>query len=83
MYPVSTIWQDDDRLGECLITGLEDLGSEIFNNGSLQVDLTQTSFSSIPSVDIELGNATSDCSEEVLMQRAQGILRGVNMLFGR
>ena len=83
MYPTSQIWSEDDRLGESLIAGLAGEGFEIFEGGSMQMDLTQTSFSSIPSVDIELGNAASDHSEETLTLKAQGLLAGINIFFGQ
>ncbi len=82
MYPVCNIWTEDNRLGECLIAGLTSAGCPILSGGSIQADLTQTSYSSVPSVDIELGNAASDHSEEQLALRAQGLLAGVNGFFG-
>ena len=82
MYPVSEIWQEDDRLGDCLISGLTAAGSPIFGEGSMQMDLTQTSFSKVPSVDIELGNAASDHSDEALSLRASGLAAGVDAFFG-
>ena len=60
----------------------ENMSAPIFDNGSMDMDLTQTSFSSIPSVDIELGNAASDHSDEALSLRAQGLLAGLNLFFG-
>ncbi len=82
MYPVSEIWPEDNRLGESLIQGLTEAGAPIHGNGISPADLTQTSFSSIPSVDMELGNAASDHSEEALRLRAEGLLRGLNIFFG-
>ncbi|MBR6323129.1 MAG: N-acetylmuramoyl-L-alanine amidase [Lachnospiraceae bacterium] len=83
MYPVSEIWQEDDRLGESLIQGLQSVGAPIHGNGLRQLDLTQTSYSKIPSIDIELGNAASDHSDDALWLRARGLLAGVNIFFGR
>ena len=82
MYPVSEIWPEDNRLGECLIEGLRTVGAPIHGNGISPADLTQTSFSSVPSVDMELGNAASDHSEEALRLRAEGLLTGINLFFG-
>ena len=45
-------------------------------------DLTQTSFSTIPSVDIELGNQCSDHSDSVLKKEADGLMTGINSYFG-
>jgi N-acetylmuramoyl-L-alanine amidase len=40
--------------------------------------LTQTSYSTIPSVDIELGNQCSDHSDKKMEKLADGLLRGIN-----
>ncbi len=82
MDPVSSVWEEDERLGESLIRGLTDQGVKIFSSGSMDMDLTQTSFSSVPSVDIELGNQCSDHSSEALYERGYGLLRGLDLFFG-
>ena len=81
MEPVSYTWQKSERLGDCLISGLKTQGCKIMGEGSMDMDLTQTSFSTIASVDIELGNQSSDHSEETLTRLAQGLLAGVNAFF--
>ena len=83
MYPVSDIWPEDNRLGESLIEGLESVGAPIHGNGLSPSDLTQTSFSKIPSIDVELGNAASDHSNDALWLRARGLLAGINIFFGK
>ncbi len=83
MYPVSETWERSDTLGECLITGLASQNCALFESGSMPVDLTQTSYSTVPSIDIELGNAASDHSQEVLANLAAGLLAGVNAYFGQ
>ena len=55
---------------------------KIFSSGSMEMDLTQTSFSTIPSVDIELGDKASDHSDGTLATLADGLLAGVNQYFG-
>ena len=82
MEPVASHWQDHHRLGESLIAGLRANGRKIFSGGSMEMDLTQTSYSTIPSVDIELGDKVSDHSEAALSQIADGLLAGVNQFFG-
>ena len=47
----------------------------------MSIDLTQTSYSTIPSVDMELGNACSDHSDEALSRLADGLTEGVNGYF--
>lgn len=49
----------------------------------MSIDLTQTSYSTIPSVDMELGNACSNHSDETLNIQAEGLLRGINAYYGR
>ncbi len=81
MYPVSETWERSDYLGDCLINGLASQGCPIFDYGSMPVDLTQTSYSKVPSIDIELGNAASDHSDPVLENLAMGLLEGINLFF--
>ena len=47
------------------------------------MDLTQTSFSTVPSIDMELGDKASDHSDAALNTLAQGLLDGVNRYFGQ
>lgn len=82
MEPVASHWQDHDRLGEALIKGLKGAGNKIFSNGSMATDLTQTSYSTIPSVDIELGDKISDHSDQTLNRLADGLVAGINTFFG-
>lgn len=81
MEPVASHWQDHNRLGESLVAGLRDAGNKIFSGGSMEMDLTQTSFSTIPSVDIELGDKASSYSNDTLNQLADGLVAGVNSFF--
>ena len=46
------------------------------------MDLTQTSFSTVPSIDIELGDKVSDHSEGTLNNLADGLAVGVDQFFG-
>lgn len=66
MEPVASHWKQHNALGSCLVDGLRGQGCKIKGNGSMAIDLTQTSYSTIPSVDIELGNGTSDHSDSTL-----------------
>ena len=81
MEPVASHWQQHDALGVSLITGLSDAGAKINGNGSMAIDLTQTSYSTVPSVDIELGNACSDYSDTTLIMLADGLVAGINAFF--
>lgn len=81
MVPVSSTWQKSDSLGEALITGLKGRNIKIFSSGYMELDLTQTSYSSVASVDIELGDAASDHSDAALQNIALGLTDGVNSYF--
>lgn len=78
MEPVSFTWEKSDALGEALIDGLDSQGVKIFGDRHVEQDLTQTSYSSVPSIDIELGDRVSDTSEENLIKIAAGLLKGVS-----
>ena len=81
MEPVASNWQKHNALGESLVAGLKNTGVKIFSSGAMEMDLTQTSFSTIPSIDIELGDKKSDHSDAVLNQLADGLLDGINRYF--
>lgn len=81
MYPVSETWQKSNALGDKLIEGLQANGVKIFEGGSMQMDLTQTSYSKVPSIDIELGDKTSDHSNEALAVLCKGVCDGVDLYF--
>ncbi|MCR4654990.1 MAG: N-acetylmuramoyl-L-alanine amidase [Lachnospiraceae bacterium] len=81
MYPVSGIWKEHERLGRDLMDGLSEAGFKLHNSGSMSIDLTQTSFSTIPSVDIELGNQAGRHDEEYLNDLAKALLTGIDEFF--
>lgn len=82
MEPVKSNWQKHNALGESLVSGLKGVGVKIFSSGAMEMDLTQTSYSTIPSIDIELGDKASDHSSGTLDTLAEGLLAGVNGYFG-
>ena len=82
MEPVASHWQEHERLGDNLISGLKAQGIKVWSSNPLDTDLTQTSYSTIPSVDIELGNQCSDHSDSVLNTEAEGLTAGINSYFG-
>lgn len=83
MEPVKSHWQQHNALGESLVAGLKGAEVKIFSGGSMAMDLTQTSFSTVPSVDIELGDKASDHSSATLATLADGLVAGVNQYFGQ
>ncbi len=76
--PVASYWKEHDALGKALIKGLRSKKVKISGTGAAEIDLTQTSYSTIPSVDIELGNQCSDHSDKKMEKLADGLLRGIN-----
>ena len=82
MAPVSSVWREHERLGEALIKGLRSGGARIFGSGSMDIDLTQTAYSTIPSVDIELGNACSSHDDNTLLKLCRGLVNGIGDYFG-
>ena len=83
MEPVASHWQSHNRLGACLIEGLREKGNKIFSSGAMEMDLTQTSYSTIPSVDIELGDKASAHTAEALEKLADGLLLGIEAYFSK
>ena len=83
MEPVASNWQKHHALGDSLITGLRSAGVKIFSSGTMAMDLTQTSYSTIPSVDIELGDTASDHSSATLNTLADGLTEGIDQFFER
>ena len=83
MEPVASHWSEHNALGSALVEGLRAQGAKIHGGGSMSIDLTQTSYSMIPSVDMELGNACSDHSDSVLDLLGNGLVQGVNSYFGQ
>lgn len=82
MEPVASHWQQHNALGESLITGLKGVGVKIFSGGAMEMDLTQTSYSTVPSIDIELGDKASDHSAATLDVLGNGLADGVDRFFG-
>ena len=82
MEPVASHWESHEKLGESLIAGLKGKGVKIFSSGNMDMDLTQTSYSTVPSVDIELGDKISDHSEKQLNLLGDALVDGVNKYYG-
>ena len=83
MEPVASYYKQHDALGQALVDGLVSVGNSTFSGGSMAIDLTQTSYSTIPSVDVELGNQCSDHSQATLDNLADGIVLGVEGFFSK
>jgi len=75
--PVCDVWEASESLGEYLIKGLASQGISVYKSGSIDIDLTQTSYSKVPSVDIELGNRHSKLTQESIEAYAEGLVQGL------
>ena len=83
MEPVASHWESHNRLGACLIEGLREKGNKIFSSGAMEMDLTQTSYSTIPSVAVELGDKASAHTTEALEKLADGLVIGIEEYFSK
>ena len=83
MEPVKSHWKEHDGLGKALVSGEKAAGVKIYGQGYMGLDLTQISYSTIPSVDIEVGDRASDYSKTTQSKIADGILLGLDEYFGK
>ena len=81
MEPVASMWQEHMALGQALISAFARDGYTLFDGGMLPMDLTQTSYSTIPSVDIELGDTASDHSPQACDGYAKALKDGIDTFF--
>ena len=81
MEPVASHWQDHNRLGENIVKGIEAQGFKLFEGGAMEMDLTQTSYSTVPSIDLEEGDGASDHSGMTFPGLAKGISEGLDSFF--
>ena len=79
--PVASVWRQHEQLGKCLLQGLTEQGCLIFCRHGIVRDLMQTAYSSIPSVDIELGNQCFEHTDAALKKLAEGLRDGINSFF--
>ena len=81
MEPVASIYEEHGRLGESVISGLSEAGAKIFADGPIAQDLTQTSYSTVPSIDLEVGDRGSPYTPDVQGRIAEGVVKGVEIYF--
>lgn len=81
MEPVASNWQKHNALGDKLLEGLRTAGVKIWSGGAMEMDLTQTSYSTVPSIDIELGDKASDHSAATLDVLGNGLADGIELYF--
>ncbi len=81
MEPVAFYWQEHNKLGAAIVQGASEQNVKIYGDGFMGIDLTQTSYSTIPSVDVEVGDRKSDHSESAMKMIADGIASGIAYYF--
>ncbi len=77
MEPVKSHHLQHEAFAACMIAGARSNGVKIYGSGSFEFDLTQTSYSTVPSVNIEVGDKASDISSSGQYAVALGLLYGV------
>ncbi|MBO4384529.1 MAG: N-acetylmuramoyl-L-alanine amidase [Clostridia bacterium] len=77
MEPVKSHHLEHEALAACVLAGARSCGIRIYGNGSFQFDLTQTSYSTVPSVNIEVGDRASDISYSGQYAVAKALLKGI------
>ena len=83
MEPLKSNVQNIKGLGDSVISAFREMGEKIWKDkGTLQGDLTQLSFSTNASIDIELGDRKTVLTMEKAETFAEGIKRGVDKYFG-
>lgn len=78
---VNNHYAQSETLGTLLINQLRERNVPIYSTGRVETDLTQTSYSTIPTVDIELGNQCTVPNTNLLEARAFGIFKGIEKYF--
>ena len=81
MEPVKSHWQEHNALGRAVVSGLSSKGFKLCDGGEMEMDLTQTSYSTVPSIDLEVGDKASDTSEKTQTLVAEGIKLGLDRFF--
>lgn len=81
MEPVASHWQQHEAFGKALNSGMRTAGVKVWKGETMRIDLCQTSFSTIPSIDYECGDSASDISDAGIAKIARGLLNGINNYF--
>lgn len=81
MYPVSKMYESHNKLGKTLLDALKNGGVKIRGAGNIPLDLTQTSYSTVPSIDMELGDRASSHTEKDYRKLALALADGVDTFF--
>ncbi len=75
--PVRSHWREHVALAESAVEGLKSAGVKLFGNGTMGMDLTQISYSRIPSIDAEVGDRATALTDKALDAIAEGLADGI------
>lgn len=78
MEPVASHWKQHNDLADKIVRGMKSEGVKIYGNGTSELDLTQTSYSTVPSVDVEVGDTRTSLAKKSLETIANGLEKGVD-----
>ena len=82
MEPLKSNAKNIKALGNSVIKAFKEMGEKVWkDSGTLQGDLTQLSFSTNASIDIELGDRATELTKEKAETFAEGIKRGIDLYF--
>lgn len=81
MPHVTDNYRESERLGVSIITAFERGVLPLFNNGRMELDLTTTSYATIPTVVMELGNQHTVLTAQRLESLAESIYLGVQIFY--
>lgn len=81
MEPVKSHWKQHNKFGRSVIWGIKKNGQRVAGSGSMAMDLTQTSFSTIPSIDLEVGDKATNTSKKAQTKMAKAITKGIKKYF--
>lgn len=81
MTPVKQHWKQHNKFGRSVIWGIRKSKLKVFGSGSMAMDLTQTSYSTIPSIDLEVGDKATSTSKKTQSKMAAAITKGIKKYF--
>lgn len=82
MSPVKENWQKHIEFGKKIIDGLKSNSIKIHQSGEQKTDLTQISYSTIPTIALEIGDKASDHLVSTTLKQSKAIADGIDKYFG-
>lgn len=82
MEPLKSNVENIRALGKSIINAFNDMGERVWKSGMMAGDLTQLSYSTNASIDLELGDKATVLTDERVESLTEGIKRGLDNYFG-